>query len=192
MKRRAARDPRQLVILTGPSGSGKSTVLKTFEDLGFYCVDNLPVALIPTFAELHMHGGGEIQRAALLVDAREGGQLEKLPEILRQLRAEDPATLVFIEANEDALLRRVQRNEAAAHPLGHDRPVMEGLRRESVLMEPIRKLADVVIDTTKFNVHELRQFIIRSFQKTDRRPMMVFAREFRLPVRAARRRRLGV
>ena len=87
MKRRKPRDARQLVILTGLSGSGKSTVLKTFEDLGFYCVDNLPVALIPTFSELHMQAGGEIQRAALLVDAREGGQLEKLPAILHQLRA---------------------------------------------------------------------------------------------------------
>src|SRR5580693_2129880 len=82
VKRRSARDARQLVVLTGLSGSGKSTVLKTFEDLGFYCVDNLPVTLIPTFSELHMQAGGEIQRAALLVDAREGGQLEKFPEIL--------------------------------------------------------------------------------------------------------------
>ncbi len=172
MKRRKARDARQLVVLTGLSGSGKSTVLKTFEDLGFYCVDNLPVALIPTFSELHMQAGGAIQRAALLVDAREGGQLEKLPEILLQLRGENPVTLVFIEANEDALLRRFSETRRP-HPLGHDRPVLEGLRRERVLMEPIRKLADVVIDTTKFNVHELRQFIIRWFQKTDRRPMMV-------------------
>ena len=172
MKRRTARDARQLVILTGLSGSGKSTVLKTFEDLGFYCVDNLPVALIPTFSELHMQAGGEIQRAALLVDAREGEQLEKLPAILRQLRAENPATLVFIEATEDALLRRFSETRRP-HPLGHDRPVREGLRRERVLMEPIRKLADVVIDTTKFNVHELRQFITHRFQKTDRRPMMV-------------------
>jgi len=160
------------VVLTGLSGSGKSTVLKTFEDLGFYCVDNLPVALIPTFSELHMQAGGEIQRAALLVDAREGDQLEKLPAILRQFRGENPATLVFIEASEDALLRRFSETRRP-HPLGHDRPVLEGLQRERVLMEPIRKLADVVIDTTKFNVHELRQFIIRRFQKADRRPMMV-------------------
>ena len=172
MKRRSARDARQLVILTGLSGSGKSTVLKTFEDLGFYCVDNLPVALIPTFSELHMQAGGEIQRAALLVDAREGEQLERLPAILRHLRAENPATLVFIEAGEEALLRRFSETRRP-HPLGHNRPVREGLRRERILMEPIRKLADVVIDTTKFNVHELRQFIIRRFQKTDRRPMMV-------------------
>ena len=172
MKRRSARDGRQLVILTGLSGSGKSTVLKTFEDLGFYCVDNLPVALIPTFSELHMQAGGEIQRAALLVDAREGEQLERLPAILRHLRAENPATLVFIDASEEALLRRFSETRRP-HPLGHNRSVREGLRRERVLMEPIRKLADVVIDTTKFNVHELRQFIIRRLQKTDRRPMMV-------------------
>jgi UPF0042 nucleotide-binding protein len=172
VKRRPARDARQLVILTGLSGSGKSTVLKTFEDLGFYCVDNLPVALIPTFSELHMQSGSEIQRAALLVDAREGDQLDKLPAILRQLRAENPATLVFIEAHEVALLRRFSETRRP-HPLGHDRPVREGLRSERILMEPIRKLADVVIDTSKFNVHELRQFIMQGFQKTDRRPMMV-------------------
>jgi UPF0042 nucleotide-binding protein len=172
VKRRSARDARQLVILTGLSGSGKSTVLKTFEDLGFYCVDNLPVALIPTFSELHMQAGGEIQRAALLVDAREGEQLEKLPAILRQLRAENPATLVFIEASEEALLRRFSETRRP-HPLGRNRPVREGLRRERVLMEPIRKLADVVLDTSRFNVHELRQFIIHRFQKTGRKPMMV-------------------
>jgi UPF0042 nucleotide-binding protein len=97
---------RQLVILTGLSGSGKSTVLKAFEDMGFYCVDNLPVELIPIFAELHAAGKSEFARAALLVDAREGLQLEKLPGLLRLLRREHPITLVFIEANEDALLRR--------------------------------------------------------------------------------------
>ena len=172
MKRRPARDARQLVILTGLSGSGKSTVLKTFEDLGFYCVDNLPVELIPTFSEMHMQAGGEIERAALLVDAREGEQLAKLPALLRHLRAENPATLVFIEASEESLLRRFSETRRP-HPLGHDRPVREGLRRERVLMEPIRKLADVVIDTTKFNVHELRQFITHRFHKTGRRPMMV-------------------
>ena len=172
MKRRPARDARQLVILTGLSGSGKSTVLKTFEDLGFYCVDNLPVELIPTFSELHMQAGGEIERAALLVDAREGEQLARLPALLRHLRAENPPTLVFIEASEESLLRRFSETRRP-HPLGHDRPVREGLRRERVLMEPIRKLADVVIDTTKFNVHELRQFITHRFHKTGRRPMMV-------------------
>jgi len=160
------------VILTGLSGSGKSTVLKTFEDLGFYCVDNMPVELIPTFSELRVHSSGEIERAALLVDAREGEQLERLPAIYRKLRREQPAELVFIEASDEALLRRFSETRRP-HPLGHDRPVREGLRRERELMAPIRKLADVVLDTTKFNVHELRQFITQRFKNPDRRPLLV-------------------
>ena len=172
MKRLLTRDSGQLVILTGLSGSGKSTVLKTFEDLGFYCVDNLPVDLIPTFSELRVHGSGEIERAALLVDAREGEQLERLPAIYRKLRREHPATLVFIEASDEALLRRFSETRRP-HPLGHDRPVREGLRLERQLMAPIRRLADVVIDTTKFNVHELRQFITERFCSTNRRPLLV-------------------
>lgn len=172
MKRNSTRGSWQLVILTGLSGSGKSTVLKTFEDLGFYCVDNLPVDLIPTFSELHMHGSGEIERAALLVDAREGEQLKRLPALVRDLRREHPATLVFIEASDEALLRRFSETRRP-HPLGHDRPVREGLRRERELMEPIRKLSDVVIDTTKFNVHELRQFITDRFKNPNRRPLLL-------------------
>ena len=172
MKRLRNRDSGQLVILTGLSGSGKSTVLKTFEDLGFYCVDNLPVDLIPTFSELRVHGSGEVERAALLVDAREGEQLERLPAIYRKLRREYPATLVFIEASDEALLRRFSETRRP-HPLGHDRPVREGLRRERQLMAPIRKLADVVIDTTKFNVHELRHFITERFRSAKRRPLLV-------------------
>jgi UPF0042 nucleotide-binding protein len=155
VKRKTSRDGRQLVILTGLSGSGKSTVLKTFEDLDFYCVDNLPVDLIPTFSEMHFGGTSEISRAALLVDAREGTQLTRLPETIRQLHREGlPAELVFIEASEESLLRRYSETRRP-HPLGHDRSVREGLKRERALMEPIRKMADVVIDTTRFNVHEL-------------------------------------
>lgn len=187
MRRQTTRDARQLVILTGLSGSGKSTILKTFEDLGFYCVDNLPVDLIPTFSELYVHGSGEIQRAALLVDAREGEQFERLPALYRKLRRELPATLVFIEASDEALLQRFSETRRP-HPLGHNRPVREGLRRERELMAPIRKLADVVIDTTKFNVHELRQFITKRFHSAGRRPLMValisFGYRFGIPADA--------
>ncbi len=172
MKRHTPRASRQLVILTGLSGSGKSTVLKTFEDLGFYCVDNLPVDLIPTFSELHSDGSEEIHRAALLVDAREGEQLERLPALYRKLRREHPAELVYIEASEEALMRRFSETRRP-HPLGHDRPIREVLRRERAMMEPIRKLANVVIDTTKFNVHELRQFITERFRNPGRRPLLV-------------------
>jgi UPF0042 nucleotide-binding protein len=172
VKRRLTPEPRQLVILTGLSGSGKSTILKAFEDLGFYCVDNLPVGLIPTFSDLHMHGGEEIEKAALLVDAREGEQIARLPVLFRHLRKEYPVTLVFIEATEDALLRRFSETRRP-HPLGHDMPVREGLRRERELMAPIRKLADVVIDTTKFNVHELREFITKRFKSREHKPLLV-------------------
>jgi UPF0042 nucleotide-binding protein len=187
LKRRAATNSRQLVILTGLSGSGKSTVLKTFEDLGYYCVDNLPVQLIPVFSELHLYGGADISRAALLVDAREGDELKRLPAIYRQIRRDVPATLVFIEASDEALLRRFSETRRP-HPLGHDRPVREGMRRERELMAPIRQLADMVIDTTRFNVHELRQFVIRRFQSRTRRPLMVsvvsFGYRYGVPVDA--------
>jgi UPF0042 nucleotide-binding protein len=163
---------RQLVILTGLSGSGKSTVLHAFEDMGFYCVDNLPVELIPIFAELHAAGEGDFTRAALLVDAREGLQLEKLPPLLRHLKKDHPITLVFIEAGEDALLRRYSETRRP-HPLGKNFSVRESLAHERALMEPIRKLADVSIDTTRFNVHELRQFITKRFENPDQRPIMV-------------------
>jgi UPF0042 nucleotide-binding protein len=160
------------VILTGLAGSGKGSVLKTFEDLGYYCVDNLPVAFIPTFSELYVHGSGEIERAALLVDAREGQQLHRLPEIIRKLRTEHPATLVFVEASDDALVRRFSETRRP-HPMGHNLPLRAGIRLERQRMAPIRRLADVVIDTTKFNVHELRQFVTQRFQNPDRKPLMI-------------------
>jgi RNase adapter protein RapZ len=165
-------DTRQLVILTGLSGSGKSTVLHAFEDMGFYCVDNLPIELIPIFAELHAAGEGDFARAALLVDAREGAQLEKLPPLLKHLKKDHPITLVFIEANEDALLRRYSETRRP-HPLGKNISVRESLLHERALMEPIRKLADVVIETTQFNVHELRHFVTERFKNPDKRPMLV-------------------
>jgi UPF0042 nucleotide-binding protein len=165
-------DARQLVVLTGLSGSGKSTVLKSFEDMGFYCVDNLPVELMPIFAELHAAGEGDFARATLMVDAREGRQLQKLPPLLKYLRKDHPITLVFIEANDDALLRRYSETRRP-HPLGKDFSVRESLQHERDLMAPIRKLADVVIDSTQFNVHELRQFVTQRFKNPDKRPLMV-------------------
>ena len=187
MKPRAKRESNQLVILTGLSGSGKSTVLKAFEDMGFYCVDNMPVELIPIFAELHEAGEGNFSRAALLVDAREGAQLQKLPGLLTHLRKDHPISLVFIEANDDALLRRYSETRRP-HPLGKDYSVRESLRHERELMAPIRRLADAVIDSTQFNVHELRSFITRRFKSPDRHPMLIsvvsFGYRYGVPVDA--------
>jgi UPF0042 nucleotide-binding protein len=188
---RAARgsnrwEGRQLVILTGLSGSGKGSVLNTFEDLGYYCVDNLPVDLIHSFAEIYA-GSNEIERAALLVDAREGGQISRLPALLQRLRREHPAVLVFIEASDDALLRRFSETRRP-HPLARGLTVREGIRQERKMMAPIRRLADAVIDTTRFNVHELRQFITQRFQKPGHRPLLVsvlsFGYRFGVPVDA--------
>ncbi len=147
-------------------------MLRTFEDLGYYCVDNMPVSLIPAFSELYREGGGEIERAALLVDVREGDQLGRFPEIYRRLTAAHPATLVFIEASTPALVRRFSETRRP-HPMGRGGTVREGIRRERQRMAGIRKLADVVMDTTQFNVHELRQVIADRFQSARRAPMVV-------------------
>jgi len=155
--------------------------------MGYYCVDNLPVELIPIFAELHAAGEGDYQRAALLVDAREGLQLEKLPGLLKHLRRDHPIILVYIEAQEDALLRRYSETRRP-HPLGKDYSVRESLGHERALMEPIRKLADVVIDTSQFNVHELRHFVNERFKSANRRPLLVslvsFGYKFGVPTDA--------
>jgi len=163
---------RRLVLLTGLSGSGKGSVLRAFEDLGYYCVDNLPVQLIPNFSELFDRSESGFSRVALLVDAREGEMLRRLPGIYRNLRRSHNVTLVFIEAADEALIRRFSETRRP-HPLGREAGVQEAVRRERRLMAPIRKIADVVLDTTRFNVHELRQFITERFLKPDRQPMMV-------------------
>jgi UPF0042 nucleotide-binding protein len=172
VKRQPSRSARQLVILTGLAGSGKGSVLKTFEDLGYYCVDNLPVDFIPTFSELYVQGTGEIERAALLVDAREGDQLARLPEIVKKLRREHTATLVFVEASDLALVRRFSETRRP-HPMGRNLPLRAGIRLERRRMAAIRRLADVIIDTTKFNVHELRQFVTERFQNPEQKPLLV-------------------
>jgi UPF0042 nucleotide-binding protein len=162
----------QLVILTGLSGSGKGSVLRTFEDLGYYCVDNLPVLLIPGFTKFFAQERRDIKRAALLVDAREGKQLARLPEIYLKLKAKNKASLVFIEASSAALVRRFSETRRP-HPMGRGATVREGITLERNRMAPIRKLADVVIDTTRFNVHELRQFIAKKFQGASQNSLLV-------------------
>jgi len=163
VKRRAAADGRQLVILTGVSGSGKSTVLKTFEDLGYYCVDNLPVELIPRFAEMAVQSA-EIRRTALVVDVREGSKLEQLPGILQSVRRMIPTKVAFLEASDAVLMRRFSETRRP-HPLGTDSPVNASIKTERRHLASIRELADIVIDTSKFNVHELRAHVTERFRE---------------------------
>src|SRR5436305_877065 len=153
----------ELVIITGMSGSGKASVLKAFEDLGYYCVDNLPVQLIPQFADLAVQSN-EIRRTALVVDVREGSKLEQLPGILKSVRRMIPTKVVFLEATDSVLVRRFSETRRP-HPLGTDAPVKSALKAERRHLGDIRSLADFVIDTSKFNVHELRAHITERFQE---------------------------
>jgi UPF0042 nucleotide-binding protein len=161
-KKSSARTP-ELVIITGMSGSGKASVLKAFEDLGYYCVDNLPVELIPSFAELALQSR-DIRRTALVVDVREGSKLEKLPGILQSVRKMIPTKVVFLEASDAILLRRFSETRRP-HPLGTDSPVKTALKQERRHLSAIRRYADFVIDTSKFNVHELRAHINERFHE---------------------------
>jgi RNase adapter protein RapZ len=157
------RDGTELVIITGMSGSGKASALKAFEDLGYYCVDNLPVDLIPRFAELALQSG-EIPRTALVVDVREGSQLERLPAILKSIKRMMPTRLIFLEASDASLLRRFSETRRP-HPLGTDTTVKASLTTERRHLRSLRAIADMVIDTSKFNVHELRSHLTDRFKQ---------------------------
>jgi RNase adapter protein RapZ len=162
--RAPARAPgTELVVITGMSGSGKASVLKAFEDLGYYCVDNLPVELIANFAEL-ARASSAIERAALVADIREGQGLARLPGILKNLKRALPTRVIFLEASDEALLRRFSETRRP-HPLGRNASVKAAIGSERKRLRPIRELADMVVDTTRFNVHELRAHITRRFQQ---------------------------
>ncbi len=153
----------ELVILTGMSGAGKASALKAFEDLGYYSVDNLPLELIPRFADL-VRQSNEIERAALVIDVREGIRLEKFPAILKKVRRVLTTRVVFLEATDDALVRRFSETRRP-HPMGREETVAESIRAERERLDPVRNVADIILETTKFNVHELRAHINAQFEE---------------------------
>jgi UPF0042 nucleotide-binding protein len=159
----AEAEPRELVILTGLSGAGKASALKTFEDLGFYSVDNLPLELIPRFADL-VAKSAEITHAALVVDVREGSRLERFPAILTKVRKVLPTRVVFLEATDDAIVRRFSETRRP-HPLGTGETVVSSIRAERKRLDPVRNVADILLDTSRFNVHELRAHINAEFAR---------------------------
>lgn len=156
-----APDAAQLLIITGLSGSGKGTALKALEDLGFYAVDNLPIGLIPKFADL-ARDSARVSRAALVVDIREGGALKRFPAIYRELRARFPVKLLFLEADDATLARRFSETRRP-HPLGSGATVAENIAEERRMLAPIRAMADPIIDTSRLNVHELRDVVAEKF-----------------------------
>jgi RNase adapter protein RapZ len=157
--RRAARTAvtSRFVVLTGLSGSGKSQAIRALEDLGYFCVDNLPVMLLPMLAELTLRAGTEIAKAAVVVDVREGKLLDEFPGIYRKMKAIRGLhpVLIFLEAAEPALIRRFSETRRP-HPLAPDRSALEGIREERKAMKAIRDLADHIVDTSEMTVHELR------------------------------------
>lgn len=167
----------ELVVLTGLSGSGKLSALKAFEDLGFYSVDNLPLELVPQFAEL-VRQSSQIHRAALVVDVREGMRLDQFPAILKNVRKVLSTSVVFLEASDDALVRRFSETRRP-HPLGRTETVLRSIRAERRRLDPIRNVADVVLDTTKFNVHELRAHITAQFaREADGQSLVISSNSF--------------
>src|SRR5690348_12491581 len=147
----------ELVVITGLSGSGKGSVLKALEDLGFYSVDNLPVDLIPKFADL-IRDNASIRCAALVVDVREGQGLKRFPEIFARIRRAVDAKLIFLDADDNAIVRRFSETRRP-HPLGTGRSIVKSIRAERNQLSTIRAAADLIINTSKFTVHELREFI---------------------------------
>ena len=161
--KREQRDSQgtELVIITGLSGSGKATVLKALEDLGYYAVDNLPIGLLPKFAEL-AKDSLHVRRAALVIDIREGQKLAQFPSIFQRMRRQAAATLLFLEADDRTLVRRFSETRRP-HPLGLSESVLKNIRIERKRLAPIRAVADHIINTSKFNVHELRDIIESKF-----------------------------
>jgi UPF0042 nucleotide-binding protein len=167
----------ELVAITGISGSGKASVLKALEDLGFYAVDNLPVDLIPKFAGL-MHENPAVRSAAIVVDIREGKGLKRFPEVLASIRRLVNAKLVFLEADDETLVRRFSETRRP-HPLGTEQSVLKSIALERTRLAPIRATADLIVNTSKFTVHELREFIGERFRSArNQSDIMIYVTSF--------------
>jgi UPF0042 nucleotide-binding protein len=158
----------KVVLISGLSGSGKTTAIKALEDIGFYCVDNLPIVLFPKFIELCSQSAGEITKAALVVDIRGKEFLEGSRQIIQQLREEGYLIeIIFLESSDEILVRRY-RETRRQHPLAIERPVLEGIQLEREELRVMREMAEKVIDTSELNVHELKDSIRKYFSNESR------------------------
>jgi UPF0042 nucleotide-binding protein len=179
----------KIIIVTGMSGSGKSTALRALEDVGFFCVDNLPVVLLPKLLEIQTDAASEISKVALVMDLRERYFLEKYAEIFAKLKEEGHRIeILFLDASDDSLLRRF-RETRRAHPLCERGTVMEGIALEREKLSALRAMADKIVDTSSFNVHQLKDVIQRHFMTstTEKRlviNLMSFGFRYGLPPEA--------
>ena len=164
-KTRQTKPGKELVIVTGISGSGKASALRAFEDLGYHAVDNLPLELLPEFATL-VGKSTEVRQAAIVVDVREGATLDRLPEILKGVRKILPTRVVFLDAQDQVLVRRYSETRRP-HPLSRSETISRSIVEERQLLDPIRNVTDTLIDTSNFNVHQLRAHIVDRFSHED-------------------------
>lgn len=169
----------KLIIITGLSGSGKSIAIAAFEDAGFYCVDNLPAELLPKFLELPIQQDADIHGLAFVMDLREKRFLTTYPPVLDELRQKNyNFEILFLEADETVLLKRYSETRRH-HPLAQDKPLLESIREEKDLLEPLKKSATRVINTSKYNIHELKSIIFDMAKDSlDAMPMRLHVTSF--------------
>lgn len=169
-------DRPRLLLITGLSGSGKSTAAKSLEDIGFYCVDNLPLPLLRSFLRDPMALVGSYRRIAVVTDVRAPGFADAMPQLLSEIdRRRFDFTLLFLDAADEALVRRFSETRRS-HPLaGGDRPLIDGIRREREVLAEIRGAADLVFDSSEWSVHDFRREIYREFSDEEEgaAPMVV-------------------
>jgi UPF0042 nucleotide-binding protein len=172
------RNEPRLLVITGLSGSGKTHVSRALEDAGWFCVDNLPIALVPSFAHL-LRSSAQLRRSALVVDVRERGFPETFPGVYRSLKQSGlAASLLFLEADERALVRRFSETRRP-HPMAGNEPAIEGIRAEREALRPIRKMAEVILDTSRYTVHELRDYVRERYDvRAEGRKMVVSVLSF--------------
>ncbi len=176
------------VVVTGLSGSGKSTALKVLEDLGFYCIDNLPVALMPRFLELWQSSREDVGRVALGVDVRERRFPQDFPRVFDELRGAGVALeVIYLEASDSVIVRRFSETRRP-HPAADGGSVADGIRRERAALREVRELADRIVDTSALTVHELRAALRELLETTDAGTMTVslvsFGYKYGLPTDA--------
>jgi UPF0042 nucleotide-binding protein len=165
-------DAVPFVVITGLSGAGKSYAIKCFEDIGFFCVDNLPTTLIPTFADLVGRASQRIHRVALGVDVREGEYLPHLLDALAELKKRGHAVeVLFIEASDEALVRRYHETRRR-HPLGGEGNVLEAIRAERKALAHVREIADRIVDTSTLTVHQFKDRLVELYVSPQARPRL--------------------
>jgi len=171
---RPLRGTRRFVILTGLSGAGKTQAIRALEDLGYFCVDNLPASMMPTMAELASRADTGLEKVGIVADVREGGFLKQFPRVYRRLQSMPGVEprLIFLEASHATLVRRFSETRRP-HPLAPDRSVAEGIAEERQKLDKIRSMADLILDTSNLTVHELRDVFMRMSRDEGGRAEMI-------------------